>query len=460
MHFVLVQPPIGRSVVSVTPALGLPYIAAILENNGMKVSVIVSDAEDLNVEDTAKRVTALCPDFLGISVCTLTSKNSYKIAEIVKREISNMVLIAGGPHATVLPDEALNNGFDFVVIGEGEKTIGEFVEYIQQKRKLREIKGLAYWNDGNIQYNEKQPLFDKLDDLPFPAWHLFPLAKYNSDFKKSSRNLPVMTSRGCPFKCTFCYKELFGNKFRMRSPESIVNEIEYLKNNFSIDAFDIIDDHFTAIPKRAIEICSLLKNRNINLDWGLPAGVRVDSVSVELMQKLKDAGCYRIGFGVESGNELILKIIKKNTTKKQISKAVGLSKRMGFETSCFFMIGNLGETEETINDTIEFSKELNPDVAQFTVAIPYPGTEMFDLLKRQNRITSYNWEDYDYFKSNQQVFEHENLSFVTINKKLDQAYRSFYYRPKYVLKKLTSIKNYQEIGKLFKAFLKLRILLK
>ncbi len=456
MHFVFVQPPTGKRVVSVTPALSIPYLAAVVEGKNIRVSVVASDAEGLSVEETVERVIGLCPDVVGLSIGTVAAFNSYKIAELVKEKIRGVITIAGGHHVTVLPEEALNNGIDFVAIGEGEITIGEFTDYLLKNKKLEEVHGIAYrQRGGGIEYNGNQTIIEDLDELPLPAWHLLPIDKYKSDFQKTSRNLPVMTSRGCPGQCIFCYKGLFGKQFRMRSPKNIVTEIKYLKENFGIGSFDIIDDHFAAIPKRAIEICELIKRENIDLSWGLPSGIRVDIVSEELLRALKEAGCYRIGFGVESGNDKILKMIKKNTTKDQIRKAVKLAQDMGFETNCFFIIGNLGETEQTIDDTIEFAKEIDPDIAQFTVAIPYPGTEMFDVLKQKERIINLNWADYDYFSSGRQVFEHENLPYDVIRQKYAEAYKRFYFRPKYILKKLKALKTSEELKRLIKAFFRL-----
>ena len=455
IHFVLVQPPIGKRIVSITPALGLPYLAAILEKKRVRVSCIVADAEGLNVEETAQEVVDLNPDVVGFSIATNNAYNAYKITRLVREKAKDIIFIAGGPHSAVLPEDVLNNGIDYVCVGEGERTISDFVDFLWKKKEIEEGKGVSYFVDGKIKYNERQPLIENLDELPYPAWHLFPIDRYHSEFKKGERCLPIMTSRGCPGQCIFCYKGLFGNRFRVRGSQSVVDEIEYLKEKFKIDTFDILDDYFTAIPKRAIDICKLLIKRKINLSWGLPSGIRVDTASKILFQSLKEAGCYRIGFGVESGNDEILKIIKKFITKAQVRKAVGMAKKIGFEISCFFIIGNLGETEKTVNDTIEFAKELDPDIAQFTMAIPYPGSEMFNILKSQNRITSFDWDDYDYFKASHQVFRHENLEFSLIQRKIKKAYRSFYFRPRYIYRKIISVSSLKDIINLFKSLLRL-----
>lgn len=456
MHFLLVQPPIGKRTVSVTPSLGLPYLAAILEKMGTRVDCVSCDAESLDADLTAKKVLDLQPDVIGFSLATLAINSSLDIVGQVKRGIKkNTIFIAGGPHATIFPDDILRAGFDFVVRGEGEKTMEDFVEFLLGKKKIEEIKGLSYWDGEQIHHNENQTLIADLDILPFPAWHLFPIDRYHSDFKKTNRCLPIMTSRGCPGQCVFCYKSLFGNCFRTRSPENIVKEIKHIKEKFKVKEFDILDDSFTFVPERAIKICKLITKEQINLPWGLPSGIRVDTVSRELLGALKEAGCYRIGFGVESGNDNILKLIKKNTTKNQIREAVKMAKDMGFITSCFFMIGNMRETESTINDTINFAKELDPDIAQFAVATPYPGSEMYQILKKENKIVSSNWDDYDSFAPGGKLFVHENLDSATIYKKLREAYKSFYFRPKYILKQAKSMIDYREFFKSIKKIIHL-----
>jgi len=460
MHFVFIQPPIGRGVVSVTPSLSIPYLAAIVEGKQIQVSVVVSDAEGLGVKETAAKVIALRPDIVGFSIGTVAAFNSYQIARLVKAKIRDVITIAGGHHVTILPEEVLSNGIDFAAIGEGEKTISEFCDYLLNLIKLENVHGIAFRQGDSIKYNTAQTAIENLDDLPLPAWHLMPIDRYKSDFQKTLRNLPVMTSRGCPGQCIFCYKGLFGSKFRTRSPKSIVGEIKYLKNTLGITSFDFIDDFFAAIPSRAIEICELLKKEQLNLPWGLPSGIRVDVVNEELLRAFKEAGCYRIGFGVESGNDQVLRIIKKHTTKDQIRKAVRLAQLMQFETNCFFIIGNLGETESSINDTIEFALELDPDIVQFTVAIPYPGTEMYQTLKQRNEIISFKWSDYDYFRPDHPIFRHEHLRHDVIKKKYVEAYRRFYLRPKFIIKKIKALKNIDTASKLIKSFLRLFSLLK
>ncbi|GAF69401.1 unnamed protein product, partial [marine sediment metagenome] len=386
-------------------------------------SCIASDAENLDAGQTSQKILSLGPDIVGLSVGTVAVNNSIRIAKRLKSSNPDVVTVAGGPHPTVLPDEFFEGGFDFVVRGEGERTIVDLISCVQGKKRIEDIPGLSYRSQNSIIHNKPRQMLKDLNTLPVPAWHLFPIERFRSDFKKTDRSLPILTSRGCPSRCTFCYKELFGNRFRVRSPRHVIQEIIQLKHQFDINEFSIMDDSFTSIPKRAIEICNLLVEENVNLPWSLPSGIRVDSVSEELIDALKRSGCYRVGFGVETGDPYIMQSIKKDVTIDQVRRAVEMAKTAGLITMCYFMIGNLQETEKQVDKSIAFAIELDPDFVQFGIATPYPGTQMYKTLEKEGRITSYNWDDYDSFNPNKMVFRHENLTPELISIKLRQSYR-------------------------------------
>ena len=457
MKVLLVQPPIIHNAASVTPPLGLAYIGAVLEEKGVEVHCLLADVEHLSIDQIVERVCSVDPDIIGISTTTPSVNISIHLITRIKALLPKIVAIAGGAHATLFPGELLQSGFDYIVCGEGEETITDLMKVIDGKLDASHVAGLAYRNQNEIQVNKPRPFIKDLDVLPFPAWHLFPIHLYKSDFKKNDYCLPIITSRGCPGKCVFCYKGLFGNKFRFRSPENIVEELRYLIKTFHIAEYAILDDNFSTIPRRVFRFCELLHENNVTLPWSLSSGIRVDTASAEMFRALKAAGCYRIGFGVESGNEEILKIIQKNISKDQVRKAVRLAKEAGMEVYCFFMIGNLQETHSTIDDTIQFARELSPDVAQFSVATPFPGSEMYDTLLKEGRITAGSWDDFDYLSGRNNCFRHENLSQEEIAQRLKQAYRSFYLHPGYFLRRIKSIhslsdlfKNIRGMSRLFK----------
>jgi len=363
MNFFFLLPPLPNKTVHPAAPVGLAYLAAVIKARGLQISALSSDAVGKDVDETINEIVAAGPDILGISVATPAYNNTIRIVQGVKDAIGSVLVVAGGPHATLFPSDCLKNGFDVVVRGEGEGTIVDLLGYLEGKMKLQDIDGISFLENGQLVSKPDRRLINDLDDLLFPAWEFFPIKSYESPFKKSKFSVPVVTSRGCPGKCTYCYKEIFGTRFRIRSAKNIIEEIVYLRDTFDIEEFSIIDDSFTSIPKRAIEFCQLMMKNRIDIPWSLPAGVRVDTVSEELLQNLRDAGCYRTGFGIETGNAEIMKSIKKGVTLEQVERAVLLAKKLGLECSGYFMIGNTEETLATIDDTIAFSLKLDPDYA-------------------------------------------------------------------------------------------------
>ena len=416
--------------------MGLAYLTAILRDMGVQVSTLMADACGIDAEKAAQQIIGKRPDVLAVSVATPAVNNTIRVISKVKQALPTIQTISGGPHATIFPDEMINNGMDVAVRGEGEQSIADLALYYQGRMDISLIDGISYQQNDRVIHNPDRKPIKNLDELPFPAWELFPVNKYESRFKRAKFSLPILTSRGCPGKCTFCYKGVFGSRFRIRSPENILEEVYYLKENFKIEEFSIIDDCFTIHPKRAVEFCDLLVKNKVNFPWSLPAGIRVDTISEELLKNLQAAGCYRIGLGIETGNAEIMKSIKKGITLEQAKEAVRLSKKLGMECTANFMIGNLGETVDTVNDTIRFSITLDPDYAQFTRAIPFPGSEMYTTLKSQGNIITENWDDYDYFSTDTKIFIHKNLSPETIEKKMKAAYRRFYLRPAFVYREI------------------------
>jgi len=419
-----------------TAPVGLAYLAAVLKEMGVHVSTLMADACGIDIETAVQQIIADRPDVLAVSVATPAVNNTLKMVSKVKQALPNIRVVSGGPHATIFPDEMINNGMDVAVRGEGEQTIADLVRHYNGRMDINMIDGISYRQNGRVIHSPDRKLLKNLDELPFPAWEFFPVKQYESVFKRARLSLPILTSRGCPGKCTFCYKGIFGSRFRIRSPESILGEVYYLKENFKIEEFSIIDDCFTIHPKRAVAFCDLLIKNAVNIPWSLPAGIRVDTVSEELLKKLQAAGCYRVGFGIETGNADIMKSIKKGITLDQAQRAVSLSKKMGMECTANFMIGNLDETVDSVNDTIRFAIALDPDYAQFTRAIPFPGSEMYRTLKDQGNIITQNWDDYDYLSTNTKIFIHKRLSHETIQKKMKEAYRRFYLRPAFVYREI------------------------
>jgi len=438
MKITLVQAPFKKYAI-VNPPLGLAYLAAVLKSipYALDVTIIDANAEQLTLEQTVARIIDSSPDLLGMTMTSPLVNASFEIIRKVK-SLKDILVVVGGAHPTIMPEEMLGDtAVDIVVRGEGEETVVDLVRYVQKEVSLQEIKGVSFKKNGKVIHTSDRPAINDLDLLPFPAWELFPIEKYFSMAGRKKFCLPVMTSRGCPYDCIFCYKGIFAKGYRVRSPESVIKEIEYLATNFHIEEFVILDDNFTLQEKRALEICQGLRTRTRTIPWRLPNGIAVKATTPQLFSALQEAGCYQIAVGVESGSQDILDSIGKGITIPQIRNAFKLAKQAGLETVAFFMIGNIGENAQTIDKTIDFAIELEPDFAQFTVATPYPGTKMRSIVLQEGRLLSDDWEDYASYNG-RAVFEHGELTAALMAKKYKEAYHRFYLRPAYMLKRLKS----------------------
>jgi radical SAM superfamily enzyme YgiQ (UPF0313 family) len=289
------------------------------------------------------------------------------------------------------------NCFDIAVIGEGEITAAILAEhFIDGKYSLEEIKGIAYKKDGLIYINERRPLVEDIDMLPSPAWHLLPVEKYAVPATGGDKDEPVfsvISSRGCPNQCIFCDSHtIFGRNFRARSAENIFAELIYLNKKFGARQFDFADDTITVNRKRIFELCRLLESARCGFKWMCNA--RVNTVDAEMLSAMKNAGCVRVEFGIESGDPAVLKNIKKNVTIEQIKNAHKLAKQAGLSTGSFVMVGNIGEDFTSINKTRRLLEEIDTDDIYIAIATPFPGTELYQMARKNGWLYVTDWSRY------------------------------------------------------------------
>ncbi len=446
MNILLINPSqkkvYGEKVSPPYPPLGLLMIGSVLKEMSQNVKLIDIDVQNYDDTKLIYELKNFKPDLVGLTCVTPTFNSACHIAKIVKNN-SSAAIVLGGVHPTTVPDECLKKTeIDFLVAGEGEITIKELVEFLQNNRKdFEKIKGLYFRRGQEIIKGSARPLIKNLDNLPFPAWELIEnLYNYQQPDAVYQPVISLMTTRGCPFSCIFCSsRQVFGQIYRSRSKESLISEIKYYIEEFKIKELHIMDDAFALDKSRTIELCRAIKENNFNLILSFANGLRADSVDEEVLLALKNAGFRDLGFGVETGDEKILKLIKKNTTKDVIRRAFNLAKKIGFNTWGFFMIGLPGETKETIRKTINFAKELNPDFAKFLIFKPFPGTEIFKSLKENNAIIDFNYDHYGVYTP--PVHQFPSLS---AKKMLDwqrRAYWEFYLRPKKLFGYLLRLKS-------------------
>jgi anaerobic magnesium-protoporphyrin IX monomethyl ester cyclase len=431
MKITLVNPPYPPSVHSHPPfiPLGLGYLGAVAENTGHHVTVIDCQAEKLTYETFRDRIAQTPSDIIGVTATTLLYNSAMKLIDISKQTQPQAVTVLGGSHGTFWDENALQEypSLDIVVRREGEQTFIELIDKIQNQSSLNNVLGITYRNVDKIVRNEDRPFIEDLDALPFPAHHLMPLEKLKHNGKII---FPLVSSRGCVFWCDFCSTvRMFGRGYRMRSPKNVVDEMQFIHDNYGVDQVTFYDDAFSVDRNRVVKICEELQNRKLHMKWD--CGTRVDMVDRDLMRTMRDAGCFAVWLGVESGSEAILGAMNKRIKLDQTRLAYKTAHQLGLMTIANVVLGFPGETEQTAKETIRFVKELNPDDVGFYIATPYPGTPMYELVKKNGwlRVT-----DFDKYDTAGPTFETPSLSMEKLVKLRYKAYQNFYLRPSYVFK--------------------------
>lgn len=392
MRVLLVNPfyPIGETP---SPPLGLAFIAAVLEAAGIEVKICDYVVFPYSRESLADEIQAFKPAIVGLTSVTMTFDTAMAVVRDAKAINPAVKTVMGGPHVTFRAGATLkeNPELDVIILGEGEKTIVELVRAIEQSTRWHAIKGLVF-RDGSQTINTgHKPPGINVDRLPLPARHLLPLGRYRA----LNLSLSMTTSRGCPFKCIFCVgRKMVGAKVRYRDPVKVVDEMELLAT-YGFSQVNLADDLFTANADHCRAVCAEIIYRNLKIQW--TSFARVDTVSLEILEKMKAAGCTAVSFGIESGSPAILKNVRKGITRDQVIKAVKLCTRAGLQPHASFILGLPGETKETLAETLAFGEQLEKlGVAYgFHLLAPFPGTEVRDHCDDYEiRITTNDWRQY------------------------------------------------------------------
>jgi len=432
----------------------LAYLAAVSEQAGHQVRVYDGDVEEMPLEAALRELE---PQIVGITANTTQITAAWRDAALVK-SASDVPVVLGGPHPTVLPEESAAKPFvDAVVRSEGEATWMQILSRFgtsphrnplppgeREKEGMWEgIPGVTFrGTDGKVvSAPDRVPIaVEELDAMPFPAWHLFRLEKYTNlqpaVDQVSGHSLPILTSRGCPYRCTYC-SQIGPRRWRARSTASVIAEWRWLVQEKGAVEIGVLDDSFNINRQRVLEICQALVDEGLHhVPWIMINGIRANLADEELLGAMKRAGCIRTAFGVESGNQAILDtVVDKHLTLDQVRSAFRAARAVGLETIGFFIIGLPGETEATMNDTIRLACELDPLVANFSIATPFPGTQMYDTVKAQGRLLAETWDDFVFFEGKAR-FEMPGLPADLVERKWKEAYRRFYLRPRRVARTL------------------------
>lgn len=412
------------------PPVGVAYLAAVLEKNGYEVMVLDCPALKMTYSKIEQEIRRFEPDIVGITSVTATFSSALKVARTIKESYPRALIVFGGPHVTIMDEQSLREQkeVDVIVRGEGEQTIVDLARCVSDSgvKSIDKVAGITFRKNGQIVRTPDRPYIQNLDELPYPAYHYFPLRKYRIFGKLG---LPMITSRGCPLQCTFCLvPRIAGNDFRARNVKNVVDEIEWMKDQYKPDFITFNDDIFTFNKERVLDFCSEIKRRNIKLPWDCQT--RVDCVSKEILGKMKAANCQLVNFGAESGCQKMLDAMRKGTTVHQNEIAIKWTKGAGLSVAMSLIVGYPGETKESLKQTFDFIRKAEPDDVYLYLATPYPSTELRD------RVKDMGWkipEDWDKFEMQTPAFENIGLPFEKINNKREIFYNQLY-SPAYILR--------------------------
>jgi len=439
MKILLIQPP-KQDLFSISYEmryypLALAYLASMVRKDH-DVKIIDSNVESYDFDDIANEIKKYNPDLIGISSYTVTIKGAYRIAERAKNINENVKIVIGGAHATALPIKTMEECpyIDFIVIAEGEYTFKELVDEIKGNKEFKKIKGLVFRKKNKIIVNQKRQFIKNLDELPFPSLDLLPMEKYDHDTKNVGM---IQSSRGCPSNCIFCSASLaFGKKWRAHSGERVSEEISNMVENFGINGIIFYDDNFTLNKKRLIKIIQKMKDEKMQLP--LAVNSRVDNFSKDVAKELSNIDDCWVLFGIESGSQKTLNQIGKNITLEKSRKAVKNAKFEGLKVFGNFIIGFPFENKYDIKKTIKFSKKLDLDQAEYSIATPLPGSKFWYDSLEDNQLLSMNW---DLYTCSQPIVKSKYLSPSQITGYMYLAYLNFYINPKKIIDDLSERKG-------------------
>jgi radical SAM superfamily enzyme YgiQ (UPF0313 family) len=416
----------------VAPSLGIGYMASVLEHNDVDVDVLDASALELSYDEIGQEILKRNPDIVSISALTPTIGVALDSADKIKQVKPDTIVVLGGYHPTFEYESVLEEkSVDVVVRGEGEYTLLELVQTLENNGDLKNVRGLAFHDeaDGSLVLTPERPIVQNLNELPFPAFHLFPMEKYRI-LNISTNVATIITTRGCPMQCSFCSSAaLHGNKLRRRSYQNVCDEIELRLMEENIDTIAFMDDTFTLNKRFVRDFCNEIKRRNLKFWWGCTS--RVDTLDEELLELMKEAGCITLFMGVESADQHVLEKMNKNITLDKTQRAFDLCRKVGIRTIASCVIGMPEDTRESIISTIEFVKKLNPSYALYSLATPYPGTRFYNETFKKDLITIKDWSKYTLINPVLETIDCSSAELRSLQKK---AFIGFYLRPSYLIR--------------------------
>jgi len=472
MRILLVNPPYdikrymgGLAKVGwVFPPVGLLYIAAYIRKQNQSWDVRIYDSQ-VDVRDFREFLDEFRPDIVGITCQSALVYSTLETASIIKQKMSKSLVVVGGVHASLRPQDLLSSEYvDLVVRGEGEETFLEICDALQKQGSFADIPGVSYKGRlPGITNNPDRAITTDLDTYPMPALDLVPIEKYriSPDMRTGSRLGLIITSRGCPYACMFCANKLLTKRtYRLRSIPSVIEEIEYYLEHYKINQLMIFDDNFAVNKRRTLALCDEFVRRGYPEKFSWWAEARVDVLDEEVLSAMKRAGCSIISLGLESGNQRLLDMIKKNITLEQTRRTVEIIHKVGIKSRASFILGLPTETRAESRQTIRFAYGLPLDQVRFSIATPFPGTELWDIAVKEGRIDP---ENIDWTKLSLMggytdflpLYYPEGRSAAEMKQLQKRANLFFFLRPRIIWGYLTRIKSLDDLVNIMKGFLHL-----
>ncbi|MFC2075953.1 B12-binding domain-containing radical SAM protein [candidate division KSB1 bacterium] len=461
MNILLINPPTARSnpkgifprSLNPFPPIGLAYLAATVRQEGFRVEILDCPARNLSIADIERKIEASRPDLIGVTTYTHTLAAVFQLGEICRRTAPDAVLVLGGPHMATYPEETLlKSRYRIGVIGEGETTFLELVQRLREGGSLDDIDGTVVKKGAQVIRNKPCRRIKDLDSIPFPARDLLPNHVYQTTLAAKPFSY-MITSRGCPYNCTFCDKGLWGRLHTRRSPESTVTEMAECRDRYKIKCLYVYDETFTLNRDWVFETCDLIRERCPGLRWVI--STRVDLLNREILEQLKKAGCYQVRLGVESGDQEILRAMKKGITLEQVNYVFRTCRELGIETYAYFMLGYPGETPQTVEKTINYALELAPDWVNFNIVQIKPGTELFQIASESGYVPVDYWHQFiDGIGDVKEPYcTSDDISEEFLQKSIKSANRRFYFRLRFFIRLITSRPSPATLARLFRGFM-------
>ena len=410
------------------PGMGILILAAVARARGYKVHLIDAKEQGRPLAEVAAQIVALRPDYLGLSATTISVTNAARIAGIVKTALPSVVTIVGGAHVSAIPERTLEafSDIDYGIAGEGEQSLFDLLDRLESGQPIEDVQGLAYRSgDGRVVANPRAPFLDDLDSLPMPAWDLLP--DFPHHFAPTLFSYPqtpvasLITSRGCPFSCTFCDRSTSGRKGRMHSVEYVVEMCRHLQS-LGVRHILFMDDLFTVRKDRVIALCEAFLESGFTFTWSCASHPNL--LDLPALKLMKRAGCWQINYGIESGSQRILQVVKHEVKIPKMRETLRMTREAGIRAKGYVMLGHPTEGLDSLAETLDFLKTVELDMAQITKFTPYPGTPAYPTIHQHGRFEE-NWEEMNAMNF---VFVPEGLSVEILETYFEQCYRTFYQR--------------------------------